>query len=167
MAFQPGERRRTLMDTTRQFGIIALAILSLAGCGDRAAEENKGAVEETKGAVESTPDAEFEYFCPMHPHIAREQPGACPVCNMPFSKRRAATIQLNLADRRLVETQAKCPVSGEPLGYMGTPVKLTIRDRPVFLCCRGCEEEAVAKPEETLSTVEKLNAPSRAGKPDK
>ncbi|MCE9637937.1 MAG: efflux RND transporter periplasmic adaptor subunit [Planctomycetes bacterium] len=28
-----------------------------------------------------------EWFCPMHPHVIRDEPGACPICGMPLSKR--------------------------------------------------------------------------------
>ena len=128
-----------------------LILLPLAGCTHRAAEENQG-------AAEGPADAAVEHFCPMHPHIARERPGSCPVCNMPFSTRKAATIKLSLDDRRLVEAQRDCPVSGGTLGYEGTPVKVVIRGQPVFLCCERCKEHALAKPEETVATVEQLKA---------
>jgi Cu(I)/Ag(I) efflux system membrane fusion protein len=32
--------------------------------------------------------SEFEFFCPMHPSVVREQPGNCPICGMPLSKRK-------------------------------------------------------------------------------
>ena len=28
-----------------------------------------------------------EYYCPMHPSVIRDQPGNCPICGMPLSKR--------------------------------------------------------------------------------
>ncbi|MDR3634863.1 MAG: efflux RND transporter periplasmic adaptor subunit [Isosphaeraceae bacterium] len=28
-----------------------------------------------------------EYYCPMHPNVVRDEPGACPICGMPLSKR--------------------------------------------------------------------------------
>jgi Cu(I)/Ag(I) efflux system membrane fusion protein len=31
---------------------------------------------------------EFEFFCPMHPSVVQEQPGNCPICGMPLSKRK-------------------------------------------------------------------------------
>jgi Cu(I)/Ag(I) efflux system membrane fusion protein len=31
---------------------------------------------------------EFEYFCPMHPSVVQKQPGNCPICGMPLSKRK-------------------------------------------------------------------------------
>ncbi|MCK6478804.1 MAG: efflux RND transporter periplasmic adaptor subunit [Planctomycetaceae bacterium] len=29
----------------------------------------------------------YEYFCPMHPQIVRGEPGSCPICGMPLSRR--------------------------------------------------------------------------------
>jgi membrane fusion protein, copper/silver efflux system len=31
--------------------------------------------------------ADTEYYCPMHPNIVRSEPGSCPICGMPLSKR--------------------------------------------------------------------------------
>ena len=30
---------------------------------------------------------QVEYFCPMHPNVIRSEPGNCPICGMPLSKR--------------------------------------------------------------------------------
>lgn len=63
----------------------------------------------------------------------------------------------NLApsDRELALHQEVCPITGEALGSMGVPVKIMVLGEPVFLCCRGCESEAVAHPDQTLTTVRK------------
>ena len=28
-----------------------------------------------------------EFYCPMHPNVVRDEPGSCPICGMPLSKR--------------------------------------------------------------------------------
>jgi len=38
-------------------------------------------------AAETVPGEEIEYYCPMHPNIIRSEPGNCPICGMPLSKR--------------------------------------------------------------------------------
>src|SRR5205807_205907 len=48
---------------------------------------------------------------------------------------RAALAKLSPADRRLAEEQGYCPVLGTRLGGMGTPVKILLQGKPVFLCC--------------------------------
>ena len=41
-------------------------------------------------------------------------------------------------DRLLIAAQEICPVTGEPLGSMGEPVRAKSGERTVFLCCKGC-----------------------------
>lgn len=74
-----------------------------------------------------------------------------------LKKRTQALAKLSASDRRLAEAQRFCPVMDESrLGSMGTPVKLMIEGKAVFLCCKACEEDALAKPKDTLAKVEKL-----------
>jgi Cu(I)/Ag(I) efflux system membrane fusion protein len=42
------------------------------------------------------------------------------------------------ADRAIVAAQKVCPVTNKPLGSMGTPVRLEVSGRVVFVCCEGC-----------------------------
>jgi Cu(I)/Ag(I) efflux system membrane fusion protein len=50
--------------------------------------------------------------------------------------------KLSAEDQKLATAQGVCPVTGEPLGSMGVPIKLMLKDTPVFLCCKGCEKKA-------------------------
>ncbi len=71
----------------------------------------------------------------------------------------AALVELSDEDRRAAEAQKFCAVVRDSLlGSMGTPFKLTIEGQPVFLCCEGCKEAALANPKETLANVEQLKA---------
>ena len=64
--------------------------------------------------------------------------------------------KLSEADRKLAEAQKICPIEDEPLGGHGVPIKLIIKDKPVFICCKGCKEDAEKKPDETLKKVAEL-----------
>lgn len=81
-----------------------------------------------------------------------------------ITKEQAAKIQANLAklsreDRQLVEAQQFCPImTKNRLGIMGAPVKVMVKDQPVFLCCNGCRAKALANPDKTLASVEALKA---------
>ena len=44
-------------------------------------------------------------------------------------------------DRALAAAQKTCPVTGELLGSMGVPIKLTAQGRAAFVCCEGCVDE--------------------------
>jgi Cu(I)/Ag(I) efflux system membrane fusion protein len=58
----------------------------------------------------------------------------------------------------LAERQGTCPVTGLTLGSMGTPKRVAISGRVVFLCCGGCETRLVGEPARYLA---KLPAPDR------
>ena len=55
----------------------------------------------------------------------------------------------------LIAKQKICPVTGEPLGSMGTPVRVSIGGKPVYVCCKGCEKSLLRKPDEYLSKLPK------------
>jgi uncharacterized protein (TIGR03000 family) len=79
-----------------------------------------------------------------------------------------ARIAANLAklspeDRKLAEAQKVCAVQRDNrLGAMGVPVKVMIHGQPVFLCCQGCEETALADPDKTLAVARELRAKNEA-----
>ena len=75
------------------------------------------------------------------------------------AKIREALARLDPEDRRLAEAQRFCAVETENrLGSMGTPVKIEVKDQPVFLCCKGCRKRALADPDATLARVRELKA---------
>jgi hypothetical protein len=69
----------------------------------------------------------------------------------PETKAAAPDDGLSSADRAQVAAQKICPVTGKPLGSMGTPTRFVIRGRAVFLCCEGCEPKLKADPEKYLA----------------
>lgn len=75
----------------------------------------------------------------------------------PNPKVVAALAELSAEDRLLAEKQKICPVTGELLGSMGAPLKVDVNGMPVFICCEGCKEELLKKPDEYLA---KLNMDS-------
>jgi len=62
--------------------------------------------------------------------------------------------ELPEADRALAVKQKICPVTGEPLGPMGKPVKVEVKGRTVFLCCAGCEEDLKKEPDKHLAKLD-------------
>ncbi|HZV04327.1 MAG TPA: lactonase family protein [Gemmataceae bacterium] len=84
------------------------------------------------------------------------------------AKIKASLDKLDPADRTLAEEQKYCAVETENrLGKMGKPIKIMVKDQPVFLCCKGCEERALADPDATLATVAKLKAANAQAKTTK
>ena len=69
--------------------------------------------------------------------------------------------QLSAADRKLVQAQRFCTMMEySRLGAMGTPVKVMIDGKPVFVCCESCVEEAVKGGEDTLAKAKALTESS-------
>src|SRR5262245_8747695 len=83
------------------------------------------------------------------------------------AKIEAAPAKLPAEGRELAEAQKYCAVeSGNRLGSMGVPVKVMVKGRPVFLCCKGCRSRALDDPDRTLAQAETLKA-KNAGSPAK
>jgi hypothetical protein len=53
---------------------------------------------------------------------------------------------LSAEDRPLADRQKLCPVTNKPLGSMGTPTRVVVSGRLVFLCCDGCEDALKKEP---------------------
>ncbi len=62
---------------------------------------------------------------------------------------------LSAEDRAAVLAQKICPVTGEALGSMGLPIKLTVEGREVFICCEGCEAPLRDEPEKYFAILDK------------
>jgi RND family efflux transporter MFP subunit len=67
----------------------------------------------------------------------------------------AALSRLSAGDRALAEKQKICPVTKFPLGSMGTPVKVDLDGRLVFICCKGCEGKLLSNPDKYLANLPK------------
>lgn len=67
--------------------------------------------------------------------------------------------RLNQADRDLARTQSYCPVTGFALGSMGAPVKVTVEEQAVFLCCEGCRGGLLEKPQYYLERMKQEGQP--------
>ncbi len=68
-----------------------------------------------------------------------------------------AMAKLSPEDQKLAAAQRFCPImTYSRLGAMGTPLKVMIEGKTVFLCCKGCTEDAVKGGAATVKTVTKL-----------
>jgi hypothetical protein len=61
---------------------------------------------------------------------------------------------LSAADQALADKQKVCPVTDGELGSMGTPIKVMVKDRPVFICCDHCKEPLLADPDKFLAKLD-------------
>lgn len=51
--------------------------------------------------------------------------------------------ELSEHDKIHVAVQEICPISGQKLGSMGTPLKVKIGEEIVYVCCKGCSKKQV------------------------
>jgi len=68
---------------------------------------------------------------------------------------------LSTADHKQAVAQRFCPIMEySRLGADGAPQKVMVDGKPVFVCCEGCVEDAVAGGKATLTKVTKLTKAS-------
>ena len=68
-----------------------------------------------------------------------------------------AFASLSPSDRKLAGAQRFCAVMEyNRLGSMGVPIKLVVGGKSVFVCCKGCLDDAQKGGQMTLKTAQKL-----------
>lgn len=72
-----------------------------------------------------------------------------------MEKMKAGLAKLSDEDRAAAEKQHMCPVSDKMLGTMGAPIKLTLNDTDVWLCCEGCRKAAEDDPDAIVAKLSK------------
>jgi hypothetical protein len=113
-------------------GIVAsFAIVALASLGCTTNEADKQAKSPDEKPLVVSPEKEAEIAAELN--------------KLPEDDRREALAQKFCA----IETKNR-------LGSMDAPFKLMIEGQPVFLCCEGCKEKALADPQATLAKVAEL-----------
>lgn len=60
-------------------------------------------------------------------------------------------VSLVQADGEGLAWQQNCPITGARLGSMGSPVKILIGERPLYLCCAGCIDQVKEAEEARLA----------------
>jgi len=71
-----------------------------------------------------------------------------------MAKMKKALAELDPEDAAAAEKQHFCPVSGRMLGTMGTPKKVTVKGRDVWICCDGCKDKLLADPDTYLAKLD-------------
>lgn len=90
----------------------------------------------TEEAVETEPTVETAVQSDVPPEVAAE------------------LAKLPEEDRQLAAKQRICPVADGLLGSMGTPKKLTVEGREVFICCESCEDKLRSDPEKYFAKID-------------
>jgi len=166
----------------RKFWWTAVGVVALAGCGDQgggaaapdAAPVTPPSVQEgaPTPTPTPTPDATPKPDEPKvdAPKPDEPKPDAAPKPEEPkpdapkgeasasaaLGADEIAQIKnLPEADQPIALAQITCPVSGEKLGEMGVPLKVTADGQSFFLCCKGCKKEVDKDPAAVLAKLKK------------
>ncbi len=70
-----------------------------------------------------------------------------------MDKIKAELAKLSEEDRASAEKHHMCVVSDKMLGSMGAPIKLTVKDKDVWICCEGCKQTVLDDPDKYLAKV--------------
>lgn len=130
-------------------GILVVSILTLAGCGGSASQD--GPKANPAAATSSSSGS----CCTTRDH-SQAATTASSGGGTVAATGKSGLAKLSAEDRALAEKQRTCPVTDEPLGSMGAPVKVTIKGRTVFLCCAGCEDELKSDPDKYLAKLKNV-----------
>ena len=73
--------------------------------------------------------------------------------NVAYHTSRSTTAPMPQANSQLT-----CPVEGKSLGTGGTPVTVTLKGEPVFVCSQACAKKAQKDPDKYLAKVHRETA---------
>lgn len=82
------------------------------------------------------------------------EPPAVPVVEAPP--------ELSAEDKAAAEKQDLCPVTDQKLLGRTAPIKVTLKDRTFFVCCKACEETVSISPDHYLAKLDAQSAPGYA-----
>jgi hypothetical protein len=148
------------------FGLIVVSLLLTAiGCDSKAPTAMSSSTPSTSASSDqATADA------PGMAAADEDKPTGAPTEGSPegeanpgdvqdaFAQAMTSEIEANLAslsaeDHELAIKQKICPISEEPLGSMGAPIKVAVAGHEVFVCCEACEEPLKQDPTTHLAKI--------------
>jgi len=169
------------METSRRLFVLAIA-LGLGGCGGEDPSTPPASAPVTKapaspgsgkaevsggGGVPTEAPASKSVATPKAPAATSgeakhdeapplEAPKTGAAKEVSLTEDEIAKIRtLPAAEQDAALKQAVCPVSGDHLGAMDTPFKVTVLGRTFYLCCDGCEKKVKQDPQGVLAALDK------------
>jgi hypothetical protein len=158
------------MRAIRKFGYSALILAAFSGCNQEPPAPAPTPPTETKAGptdAKSAEPAEKPAPPPSSDMPKVEAPQASPAPKEEGkAEGKGATVTLEpdeiAAIRKLPAAEAEaalkqlvCPVSGEHLGSMDVPVKVTALGQTFFLCCKGCSKDVKDDPAGVVAKLRK------------
>ncbi len=143
------------------FGLIAVSLLLPAsGCDSKAPTATSNASSTDQGSVDAPGITAAGESQPTGPPTEGSPEGEANPADVQeaFAQAMTSEIEASLAslsaeDRERAIKQKICPFSEEPLGSMGTPIKVAVAGHEVFVCCEGCETPLKQDPTTHLAKI--------------
>ena len=142
------------MTSIRRFGWTALALFALVGCEPASPPATTAPASTPSPSGEPTKAPSETKALPVVPTKPEEPKGAD--AGKPTEEQLAEIKKLPASEQPIAIAQAKCPVSGDPLGEMGAPIKQVVGDKTFYLCCAGCEKKVKSDPAGVLADLAKM-----------
>ena len=134
------------LDSLFTYVLVLVCVVWLSGCSSSAVEDQATATSADHGHDhedhDRASDSNASHDHADHDHSAANQEADA-----------EAFAELSAEDRQMVELQKICPVTDEALGSMGTPIKVRVGDRDVFICCEGCREDLLENADKYLAKL--------------
>ena len=94
-------------------------------------------------------DARRDQFSPQYQPRSRYEP-----VQVSIPKGMEGIAKLSVNDQHAALQQRICPVTRQPLGSMGTPIRVHVAGRSVFVCCEGCIKRLQNDPQRYLANAD-------------
>lgn len=130
------------------FTVAGLCLVGCAGSDGSATTETPAPTPSTTAETDHSDHGEHSDHAEHGDHVEHGGDDA-------MAKMKAGLAKLSDEDRASAEKQHMCPVSDQMLGTMGAPIKLTLNEQDVWICCEGCRKKAEADPDAILAKVSK------------
>jgi len=166
------------MTAIRTLGYSALILAAFTGCSQEPATtttttppaDTKPETVDIKSvpAPEGAPSGEMKAApapvdaaapkieAPQPTPATKDEPKAAEAAPAALSSEEVAEVKkLPGGESELALKQKVCPVSGENLGSMGVPLKITAEGQTFYLCCGGCKKEVTADPAAVVAKLKK------------
>lgn len=132
--------------------VLAFAV-SLSGCADQSDSPDPKPAKQDSATDHANHDHDDHDDHADHDHGNHDDHANDQENDEDLAEIAKSLAKLSPADRAAAEKQKICPVTGELLGSMGTPRKITVKGRVVFVCCQGCEATIKKDPDKYLAKL--------------
>lgn len=116
--------------------ILPILLVALSGCGSSTQHSEMQPMHNGNAADGMTDDD--------HGHAGHEE-------NQ--EKIEANLAKLSAEEQESARAQKVCPVADGPLGSMGVPLKVEVKDQIVWVCCKACIDEVKEHPDKYLAKL--------------